>query len=117
MKPSIEISVIGRKIRRIRKTKDISQEKLAELSGLHPTYISDIENGKVNASLLSYIMVAKGLQVPVSELVDIPDGRLDEKTESDIGELLAMLRSLPKNKKELFLTAAKGLAEGINKGR
>lgn len=117
MKPSAEIAVIGRKIRAIRKSKRLSQETLAELAGLHPTYISDMENGKVNASLLSYIMIAKGLQMPVAELIDIPEGRTDEKTESAIGELLGMLRGLPKTKQGLFLTAAKGLAEGMQKGR
>ncbi|MFV1951069.1 MAG: helix-turn-helix domain-containing protein [Nitrospinota bacterium] len=43
--------ILGEKIRAIRKAKKISQETLAELSGLHPTYISDIERGKVNASV------------------------------------------------------------------
>lgn len=37
------IRVFGTNVRKLRKEKNISQEKLAELSGLHRTYISDIQ--------------------------------------------------------------------------
>lgn len=37
------VKVFGTNVRRYRKTKGLSQEKLGELSELHRTYISDIE--------------------------------------------------------------------------
>ena len=41
----------GKAVRRIRTEQGISQEELADLCGLHRTYISDVELGKRNISL------------------------------------------------------------------
>lgn len=38
--------LIGRRIRNYRTQQKLSQEKLAELSGCHPTYIGQIERGE-----------------------------------------------------------------------
>ena len=65
------IKAVGMRIRAARKGKNMSQERLAELAELHPTYISHIELGKVNASLTSYNAIAQGLGLSLAELVDI----------------------------------------------
>ena len=41
----------GQIVRELRLSKNISQETLADLCGLHRTYISDVELGKRNVSL------------------------------------------------------------------
>ena len=41
----------GDTVRRIRKSKGISQEILADMCELHRTYLSDVELGKRNISL------------------------------------------------------------------
>ena len=41
----------GKNLRKYRLEKKLSQEKLAEIAGLHRTYISDIERGKRSISL------------------------------------------------------------------
>lgn len=104
---------IGDRVRTIRKAKNISQEKLAELSGLHPTYISDIERGKVNASIYSYHMIANALDVPLSELVNIPVGKIEKKIEGEVSVMIDQLKSLEKKKQTVFLSAAKGLISGL----
>ena len=49
-----EISkIIGQRVRNYRIDKGLSQEKLAELSGCHPTYIGQVERGEKNATLES----------------------------------------------------------------
>ncbi|GHB51020.1 helix-turn-helix domain-containing protein [Mongoliitalea lutea] len=55
----------GEKVKAIRKSQNISQEKLAELAELDRTYISDIENGKRNVSIETVYKIAKALDKPM----------------------------------------------------
>ena len=54
---------IGKQIRKLRQDKDLSQEKLAFLSGLDITYINDIENGKRNFSIVVFRRILEALSV------------------------------------------------------
>lgn len=57
------IRVFGSNVRHYRELKGISQEKLAELSGLHRTYISDIERFQRSISLANVQKIANALEV------------------------------------------------------
>jgi transcriptional regulator with XRE-family HTH domain len=59
---------IGLRIRHFRKAADLSQEKLAELSDLHPVYVGNVERGEENISIDSLVRIAHALKVTVSEL-------------------------------------------------
>jgi len=59
----------GLKLRQVRHRKQISQEKLAELAGLHRTYVSSVERGQRNISLLNIEKLAKALDVPMAKLM------------------------------------------------
>lgn len=66
---------IGQRIRNYRIQQKLSQEKLAELSGCHPTYIGQIERGEKNATLESIEKIASALNVPLSTLFEkLSDG-------------------------------------------
>ena len=58
----------GKAVRTIRQNKKMSQEELADLCGLHRTYISEIELGKRNGSLENIDKISHALQVKKSEL-------------------------------------------------
>lgn len=58
----------GQVVRKIRLEKGISQEMLADLSGLHRTYMSDVELGKRNVSLENIDRIANALEVSISEI-------------------------------------------------
>lgn len=61
----------GQKVRDLRTKKGISQERLAELSGLHRTYISSLELGKRNVSLINIHALAKALGVTPDKLLKL----------------------------------------------
>jgi len=61
---------LGLNLRQWREEKGFTQEKLAERAELDPTYISGIERGVRNPSILSIARVAKALGVSVPELCD-----------------------------------------------
>jgi transcriptional regulator with XRE-family HTH domain len=63
----------GKKLREIRESRGVSQEKLAEMAYLHRTYVSSVERGKRNISLLNIERLAKALGVSLQELM--PDNQ------------------------------------------
>ncbi len=58
----------GGRVRELREGAKMSQEALAERSGLHRTYISSIERGQRNVTLTNIYALARGLGVDVREL-------------------------------------------------
>jgi transcriptional regulator with XRE-family HTH domain len=48
----------------------LSQEGLADLAGMHRTYVSEIERGLRNPSYRNLFKLAAALEVPLSELVN-----------------------------------------------
>lgn len=59
----------GIRLREMRLRKGISQEKLAALSGLHRTYVSSVERGERNISLLNIEKLATALGVTLTKLM------------------------------------------------
>ena len=60
----------GDTLRGLRKQKGLSQEDLAFKSGLHRTYISDIERGSRNLSLKNIEKIAKALGASPKSLLE-----------------------------------------------
>lgn len=61
--------VFGSNMRRQRLNLNISQEELSFRAGLHRNYISDVERGTRNVSIISMEKIANGLGVDVYELL------------------------------------------------
>jgi len=59
----------GERIKTLRKERGWSQEKLAEESGFHRTYIGMIERGERNPSLININVFAKTFGISISELI------------------------------------------------
>ncbi len=62
--------VLGQRIRNYRTARGFSQEKLAELSGCHHTYVGQIERGEKNATIESIEKIAVALNVSLSRLFE-----------------------------------------------
>ena len=59
---------LGAKIRDLRKGKGLSQEAFADLCGLDRTYVSGIERGVRNPSIVNLNKLAFALEISLSEL-------------------------------------------------
>ena len=59
----------GQVLRDARKANKLSQEQLAELSGMHVNHISFIERAKTSPSLQAMQQIALALNAPLSELI------------------------------------------------
>lgn len=65
-----DLQAIGKKIRKLRKDKGLSQEELGAEAELDRTYISDIELGTRNFGIKNLIKIAKALNVKVTHLLN-----------------------------------------------
>jgi len=66
---------LGNRVRARREELGLSQEALADLCSFDRTYVSMIERGKRNISLLNLVRIAKGLSTSVAQLTEgIEDG-------------------------------------------
>ena len=68
MKKNPVLMALGKNVRKLREQKKLTQEVLAERSGLDPSYISGIERAVRNPSVLSLARLAKGLGSTPSEI-------------------------------------------------
>ena len=65
------IKEFGRRIRELRESKNLSQEKLSFNTGFHRTYIGMIERGERNISLTNLAVFAKSFEISLSDLLDV----------------------------------------------
>jgi transcriptional regulator with XRE-family HTH domain len=56
-------------VRELRKARDLTQEALADHSGLTTNYVGDAERGERNVSVRALWALADGLGIPTSELL------------------------------------------------
>ncbi len=68
------IHIFATNVKRVRQEKGISQEKLADLSGLHRTYISAVERERRNISIENIEQIAKALDVDAASLFAVKEG-------------------------------------------
>lgn len=66
---SVDYKALGSRIRNIRKQKNISQERLAEIVGVCTTHISHIETGNTVPSLGTLVSIANALEVSSDTLL------------------------------------------------
>ncbi|MEX0903280.1 MAG: helix-turn-helix transcriptional regulator [Pseudohongiellaceae bacterium] len=73
-KPSEDLTrILAANVRGFRHDKKLSQEELADLCGLHRTYVGSVERGERNATLSTLETLAAALDVSVIELLSKRD--------------------------------------------
>lgn len=69
----------GKHVKMLRQQKKLSQEQLALIAELDRTYISGIERGRRNVSLINLFKIAKSLDIPPHKIISFElDGKNDD---------------------------------------
>lgn len=71
-----------KKLRSIRKIKNLSQAKLARISKVSQSMICDIENEKINPSVKIIKRLASALEVSVAELLEEEESKEENREDS-----------------------------------
>ena len=71
---SPELIQFGFQLRALRSERGLSQEQLGHIAGLDRTYISGIERGVRNVSLINIFRIAAALEIATSELFQTASG-------------------------------------------
>lgn len=66
---------VGLNLQKLRRQRELSQEELAARALVHQTYLSGLERGKRNPSLLVLARLANALNVEIEDIVRRPPGR------------------------------------------
>jgi transcriptional regulator with XRE-family HTH domain len=75
-------AVLGEAIKQLREERGMTQEAVALIAGVHPTWVSRIESGTLNPSWGMISRVAKALEVKVSDLAKDAEERGDGESPS-----------------------------------
>ena len=108
---TIDYTAVGRKIRAQRKKLNITQEQLAEMCKVSPSYIGHIERGSRNLSMNTAVQLCSVLEIGLDFLfLDSAEGS------SEITNCInSALSSCTDAQKENFLKTIKVLADNINR--
>jgi len=63
------LKALGSAVRRRRQELGLSQEKLAHAADCHQTWVSSLERGRRNPSVLSLLRIARALKTTPAELM------------------------------------------------
>lgn len=65
-----ERNVLGKTIEKLRKSKELTQEDLADKADMNVSYLAKIENGYINTTLKYLIKISRGLDVQAKDLFE-----------------------------------------------
>lgn len=80
-----ESEIVGKNVKGYREILGLSQEALADIAGVHRTYINQVEQGRVNISIINIFKIAKALKVEANVLL-IQDSSKKNKPKKTISK-------------------------------
>lgn len=83
--------ILGKRLRHLRKEKELTQEELAERAGVNSKYYVQVERGQRNVSVGCLQKIADGLGISLEDLFRFPGNRDLTKDEEEIIALVTRL--------------------------
>lgn len=97
----------GNRISQIRKSKNISQIKLAKLAGIHATVLSRYERGETTPAIDMANKLAKALDISLDYLV----GNVEVKLDQTLIDKILVMQNLPEEDQKCINYALDGLIQ------
>lgn len=66
------LRAVGRRIRILRLTRELTQEELAAATGMSRNFVSLVEQGANGVDVVRLLRIAVALEVPIEELLRMP---------------------------------------------
>ncbi len=86
----LNYTLIGTRIKKIRNSQKLTQERLSEMAGISPQHMSQTESAKTKLSLLTLINICNALNVSVDKIIcDVLSADNAEQIGADIAEYRA----------------------------
>jgi transcriptional regulator with XRE-family HTH domain len=70
--PEAFLRVVGKRIRILRLTRELTQDELAAAAGISRSFVSLVEHGAKGIDVVRLLRLARALDVPLDELVKQP---------------------------------------------
>lgn len=102
----MEYELIGKRVKKARRDKGITQEKFAEELGVSVSFVSQVETGEKKFNLARISEVSKILERPVSYFVDGYEG----KSEDDLQEVIDLLKGMSDKQLRLALEVVRAIS-------
>ena len=103
------LPILGARLKAARNGRDLTQERLADLSGLSARHIANIEKGDVNPSFEAVRTLVKILGVSFDAIFD----PATEQVEAEIQEITGLYRACPERGRRLILAAIRAMAHEL----
>lgn len=102
----LDFSVIGQRIKEVRSERNLTQEYIANVTGVNVSHISNIETNKVKVSLTLLVGICNALDCTLDYILENEYHNPTSVTEK---ELFNTIKDMEKGKQETLLRIAKVL--------
>jgi transcriptional regulator with XRE-family HTH domain len=104
----------GKKLRLLRNEQRITQEELSKRTGLTQNYISKLEHGEKNLTLITFLKIIKALGVSSSSFID---NKKEPDEFAQVKTIDFILKSHTLKEKTILISILKAASEALKKNK
>ncbi len=93
----------GKRVRQLRKSKGLTQERLAEKARLEPTYLGAVERGERNLTIDNIEKIARGFRMEPYKFFIFQSELLTKEPDMTKEQILDIIKTLPDKKRKKIL--------------